>query len=458
MRKPLVVYHKISDTLDCSDGFAAAFVFWLKFGDEYEYAPAMYYRCHELSLFEGRKVYFVDFAYDDTEFMDAIAEAASSFRVFDHHKTAMLNLGTKPYAIIDMAKSGSQLAWEYVFPNDELPLLLYHIQDHDTGARIDPNTKAFIQHLRSLPADFDVWKQLLLDLQNPEKYAKFIEQGKVLEKSHLHHCEILSGSAFPIVLAGVEGLAVNSNRFFSHDVGRILADKCGTFGASFFFREDGDVEFSLTSSGTFDVEQVAFKYNGGGHAKAAGFSMSLPSFVSIVDLSNKKVLFYMGLQSNMDEFFSNYTAPSYHPDVSSDIGKDLGVYLKTKLGAVVDDLQIQVTTVRESQKSFKVWLMTSLAKFLDLPLKDTTPKWYHRVFPYSVKRISEFDDNQIQELLELSKSSDDTPDAREFVLNNLLQTVKYKYEASLIEPASYSAQVCVNFPNSSFFIRHSFST
>lgn len=455
-KSPLVVYHKISESLDCSDGFAAAFVFWLKHGDNYEYAPAMYHHRHPISLFEDRKVIFVDFAYDQVELMDDIASVASEFLLLDHHKTSMLNLGTRPYAVIDLNKSGSLLAWEYCFPDTPVPSLIRHITDHDTGKREDVRTKPFIQRLRSFSADFVTWQSLLHKLDSEDFYLEFISQGALLAESHINHCTILASSAFPIVLAGVEGLAVNSNRFYSHDVGKILADKCGTYGASFFFRGDGNVEFSLTAAQGFDVERIAFKYNGGGHTSAAGFSMPLASFNSIVDLSNKNVSFYLSLQTYIDEFFQSYIAPTYSESTGSIIAQALSIYLNSKLGAVVDELQIQVTTSMIKPKPFSIRIMSRLAKLFCCPAVSDKPKWYHRIFPYSIKRVSEFNDTQIQELLELSKDSGDTKDAREFIVNNLMQTVNYRYEATLTESDSYSARVCVNFPNSSFFIQHQF--
>ena len=60
-------------------------------------------------------------------------EDAESLLVIDHHKTAQKELCDIPkkYQIFNMNKSGAVLAWEYFFPDEEVPLLFLYIQDRD---------------------------------------------------------------------------------------------------------------------------------------------------------------------------------------------------------------------------------------------------------------------------------------------------------------------------------------
>lgn len=452
--KPLVVYHKLSDTLDCSDGFGAAFSFWLKYGDDFEYMPAFYYRQIPIETFVDRDVYFVDFAYS-AEYMDEIWKVAHLLFVLDHHKTAMLSLGTKGYAHIDMSKSGAMLAWNYVFPDKAFPVLLMHVYDHDLHLNQDADTPAFIQRLRNLPTDFNVWKDYMerLEDRSGDDYTAFLHDGKLLLNEHNRRCEVLAASAFPIMLAGIDGLAVNANKFYYYDVGQILAERSKTFGASFYFRPDGNVEFSLTSVGDFDVEKLAFRYNGGGHLHAAGFSISIPSFSSIVDLSSKNVSFYLTLQTYIEDFCRDYSAPTYSAEASRSIASDLAVFLSQKLGCVVDDLEIHVTADEPKANTFKMRSAWFIAKMFGLPNKDAVKKWYHRILPYKIRHPITFDDTQISELLELAKTSQQT-ETPDFVVNNLLQTVKQSYEAALPDLTLYDTTIRVCFPNSSFCVQH----
>lgn len=453
--RPLVVYHKLADTLACSDGFGAAFVFWLKHGTYYEYMPAFYYKQIPIKTFAGREVIFVDFAYS-ADIMDEIYSVSKSLIVLEHHKTTMIALGTKPYAKIDLNKSGSLMAWEYVFPDKLFPTMLMHVMDHDLHLHRNANTKAFIQRLRNLPIDFEVWQRYMHRLEDTtsDDYQTFVTDGELLLNEHERRCEILADSAFPIVLAGVNGLAVNANKFYSHDVGALLAQRSGTFGASFYFRPDNCVEFSLSSVGDFDVEKIAFRYNGGGHANASGFSIPITSFSSIVDLSSKNVSFYLNLQAHIEEFCKTYTAPEFSTSASTKIAQDLACFLSSKLGSVVDELEIHVTAGSpKSNLSAPTRVAYFVAKLFKLPFRSTTPRWYHKFLCYRIRNIAVYDDGQISELLELAKSSDRAETA-DFVVSNLLQTVKHTYEAVIPDLTRYEASIKVCFPNSNFFVHH----
>lgn len=452
MDRLLVVYHKISDSLDCTDGFGAAFAFWLKYRDRAEYLPAFYHTRIPLTVFEGRDVVFVDFAYP-AEYMNSIFKAARSLYVLDHHKTSMLDLGTNPYAKIELHKCGSQMAWEHVFPEQPLPKLFHHIRDNDLGELEDPNTRAFIQHLRSLEADFFSWEALYRGLEQPDFYKKFIQDGQLLLNAHIGRCAILADSAFPIMLGGIKGLAVNANKFYAHDVGQLLATQCQTFGATFYFRPDNNVEFSLASIGDFDVEKIAYKYKGGGHKNASGFSIPITSFSSIVDLSSKNVTFYLSLQTYLEEFCSKYVPPRRVSDaVSVDVSQSLAEYLVSHLGCVVEELEIRVEVFNINEKTVFQHALYKLAKFLKLPEKDNAPRWYHRLFPYRIKTPISFNEDQISELLELSKTND-TQETKDFIIANLFETVKYSYEAYLLEDV-FRVEVTIHFPNSLFFLKH----
>lgn len=453
MEKPLVIYHKISDSLDCTDGFAAAFIFWLHFKNQAEYFPAFYYNRIPLDFFKDRDVVFIDFSYP-ADYMDEIFRVANSMRVLDHHKTSMLEIGTRPYAQIELDKCGAQMAWEYLFADQPLPKLFHHIRDNDLGLREDPKTKPFIQRLRSIPTVFMEWDIVYENLGQLDYYNKFILDGRLLLSAHEHQCRTLAASAFPIVLGGVQGLAVNANKFYAHDVGDILAAQCGTFGASFYFRPDNCVEFSLTSREGFDVEKLAYRYKGGGHKTASGFSIPITSFASIVDLSNKNVSFYLALHSYIDEFCQQFVPESRSAEaISAEVSQGLAKHLDTQLGYVAGELEILVEVFKINEKTVLQQFMYRLAELLGLPKRDVHRKWYHKVFPYRVRHPISFDDTQISELLELSKIND-TEETKNFVVSNLIETVKCSYEAQLLEDG-FKVEITVRFPNSNFFLRHS---
>lgn len=91
--KPLVIYHA-----NCTDGFGAAFVAWLKFGDDAEYLPMEYGATYNFDLsgvvinhvgheINGREVFILDFSFP-REVMDDIFAHAKRVVWLDHHATS----------------------------------------------------------------------------------------------------------------------------------------------------------------------------------------------------------------------------------------------------------------------------------------------------------------------------------------------------------------------------------
>lgn len=58
----------------------------------------------------------------------------------------------------------------------------------------------------------------------------------------------------------------------------MLALESGTFGAAYYVKSDGHVKFSLRSRTKFNVRLIAEMFGGGGHDKAAGFTVDKTEF------------------------------------------------------------------------------------------------------------------------------------------------------------------------------------
>ncbi len=63
---------------------------------------------------------------------------------------------------------------------------------------------------------------------------------------------------------------------FHSDVGNILAEKSGTYGAFWQQLPNHEVKWSLRSKGDYDVSVIASKFGGGGHKNAASFTLKAP--------------------------------------------------------------------------------------------------------------------------------------------------------------------------------------
>ena len=452
-----VVYHKLTESLSCSDGFSAAMCFWSKYGNDATYVGGFHHKRIDLEQFRDKHVIFVDFAYPVT-YMDEIYKVAASMLVIDHHKTTMLELGVRPYVRISLESCACVMSWQLLYGHEsQLPRMLMHILDQDTGRHANHHTRSFVQRLRASKESFDTWWTLLDTVEDDHHYQQFIQDGIILVADHKSKCEKLTASAFPITLGGVRGLAVNANKYFSSDVCELLAESSGTFGASFFFRDDTCVEFTLASH-VVDVENIANLYHGGGHKQCAGFSMPITSFSSVVDRASKSVGLYINLQTQLAKYCDGLDVKaSFKPEtLSNHIAENLAKYLNMALGSVADNLEITVSVKTPIEhKTIKHNITCAIAKLLKLPAREFVPKWYHSFFPYIVSRPTVFDEERISELLQLSKT-DSLDNAGDFFVTNLYQTVNQRYEATL-KFKTFHCVVTVRFPDSSFFVQHSFS-
>ena len=287
MKNIVVVYHTRTPSLPCPDGFACAALFWSKFGEDADCLPAMYHKELPLTVFEGREVYFADFSFSDA-LMEAIAAVAKFLLVFDHHPR---NRPARPYEVLSNSLSGCLLVWQYLHGTREVPKLLAMIDAEDT-ARTAPQLDAFMAALNVEELSFKRWNELLATLEYDTRYAEFLQRGSVFKMYDNTRVESLVKDAFTITIGGVNGLAVNADKFFAHAVAMRLAQTSGTFGAVFFFRTDGCVEVSLRSpAGGSDVRSLAQSFGGGGHVNAAAFSVSIDKFRELVHVETKLELY-----------------------------------------------------------------------------------------------------------------------------------------------------------------------
>src|SRR3990167_8342896 len=138
----------------CPDGFGSAYAFWKKFGDTIEYYPILH---HEpIPDIKGKHVFMADIAFDK-ETMHNIYINSHSFIVLDHHISRYNELQNEPYYIYSDGHSGAVMSWNYLFPNQEAPLILKLIETRDLWKWDIENAKELLAVLDSLPFTFEAW-------------------------------------------------------------------------------------------------------------------------------------------------------------------------------------------------------------------------------------------------------------------------------------------------------------
>lgn len=251
-----VLYHA-----DCSDGFGAAWAIRKRFPSA-RFIPVTHGDPPPPDL-AGRRIVIVDFSYP-RETLEALAGQAAGLLVLDHHITAQQALAGLPYAHFEEKKSGAVMAWEWAHDRP-VPWLLQYIQDKDLWQWALPASREINAALASYPFDFDVWDGLRRKVLEAE--------GRAILR---YENEIVAKIAAEAVLAPFHGetVPIVHSSVLTSQVGERLSR--GHPFCVIWHERDGRRYFSLRSAPDgADVAAIATAYGGGGHTRAAGFSVPL---------------------------------------------------------------------------------------------------------------------------------------------------------------------------------------
>lgn len=257
--KTIVIYHD-----HCIDGFTAAWVAWMKFGQDATYVSAMHGDPPPDAT--GADVYILDFSYP----RDALAEMAriaKSVLVLDHHKTAQEALLGLPYAVFDMNRSGAGLAWDNFFPRKTRPWLVDYVEDRDLWRFRLQDSKAVNAFVGATRQTFGEW----MDLSQCQ-LETVADSGTGILRYIDRYVEEMSAHARNVDFEGYRVPIVNASPISISELVGHLAETA-PFAVGWFQRRDGKYQYSLRSRGEVDVSEIAKKYGGGGHKGAAGFTV-----------------------------------------------------------------------------------------------------------------------------------------------------------------------------------------
>lgn len=267
----LIIVHK-----NCRDGFGAAWALRKKY-PEAEIKFALHGK--DPPDVKGRDVIIADFSYKRAVLEKMHAEAASLV-VLDHHKSAEEDLKGLDYCVFDMEKSGAVLAWEYAFPDMEVPWILQYVQDRDLWRFELSDSKAITGAIYSYPMDWDTWDEL-----STKDFREFVVEGTAIQRFQDNAIRaVLNSGTHKLVIGKHEVLAVsNSAKELTSELGHLLYKKGSPFGAVWWLGEDRKIHVSLRSGADgVDVSKVAGSFGGGGHHDAAGFTVSFDKFTEFL--------------------------------------------------------------------------------------------------------------------------------------------------------------------------------
>lgn len=278
--KLFVFYHA-----HCADGAAAA---WAAFDAHRHEGRAEYIPCTygtqewKKHMLEGAQVVFVDFSESKADILE-ICQIADSVLILDHHKTAQAALSDPSWhpsnlkVVFDMERSGAQITWDHFHPGVPQPNLIKYVGDRDLWKFELPDSKAvsaFIWLYKHNLAEYEsCYQRLNADL------AACVERGDAVETTQAKYA-----------LDSAEKLTVRTdkdgNTYGFGNVTQNISETADTFLTKlrtdaaycltyFDIPAEGKRVFSLRSLKGFDVSVIAKRFDGGGHATAAGFTLNL---------------------------------------------------------------------------------------------------------------------------------------------------------------------------------------
>ena len=268
-----VIYHA-----NCTDGFGAAYAAWKCLGNKAEYLAAKH---GDLPPdVRGKNVAILDFSYDNPTTKSMI-ESADDLIIIDHHKSAVVELHDISNAHFDMTKSGAMLAWEFFHPGKEPPKFIKYIEDRDLWKWELPYSKEFAAAFDMVPFDFEEFSLF----EDDSVFDDAVKRGSYILSYSKTVIKKVCDNAVERTYSGKKVLVVNSSHWMS-EIGSQLSPNCDFALIWYYDHISNNTKVSLRSfHDHVDVSEIAKKHGGGGHKKAAGFTLERNQHVEDLFLS-----------------------------------------------------------------------------------------------------------------------------------------------------------------------------
>jgi len=256
-----VIYHA-----NCNDGFGAAYSAWKLLGNRCEYIPCVHGETPPDVT--GKKVAILDYSFSN-KVTKKLMKQAESLIVIDHHKSNMVELHDLTNTILDLNKSGAMLAWEFFHPGKEPPKFIQYIEDRDLWKWELPYSKEFSAAFDMVPWDFDEYEKF----EDDSVFDDAVKRGSYILAYSKTVIKKVCDKAVRRSYKDMDVMVVNSSHWIS-EIGANLAKDCDFAMIWYYDHDEKNYRCSLRAfHDTVDVSEIAKQFNGGGHRKAAGFTL-----------------------------------------------------------------------------------------------------------------------------------------------------------------------------------------
>ena len=220
------------------------------------------------------KIVIVDFSFT-LEHMQRMMSTAEVIWI-DHHKTSLevlADLNDLP-GIRDLDEAACVLTWQFLFPDQDVPMAVRYIGDRDIWRFAYEQTAAFYEGLfqeNTQPSNDELWTPLLDG--DDETVQRLIETGEILYRARLEQIKRrIEQDAFEVQFEGHRTLAINSRG--SGNLGHAMCRE--GYEVAYCYIDGYHNGRMLTKVTLFseevDVSEIASRFGGGGHPGAAGFT------------------------------------------------------------------------------------------------------------------------------------------------------------------------------------------
>jgi uncharacterized protein len=263
-----IIYHHNDE-----DGWASAAIIIKLFPDAE--LVACYHKNKYEFVEDYDNVFVVDFTFSSEE-MNQLKNTNKRFVWIDHHISAMQNVQGEFEGVRREGTSACKLCWEYFFPNESTPQIIDFINGLDIWDFSKKGTKEFISFLESeLELENEV-KQILEMMNNfgDEEYSQAISLGTQINKFKE---KITAKQEIRGVKKDFQGF--KAKVFFSNSNNSHLGNEALMKNTDIdiavmidfvIINNEAKYKYSLRSR-EVDVAELAKRFGGGGHPRAAGF-------------------------------------------------------------------------------------------------------------------------------------------------------------------------------------------